>query len=312
MSSLQWRDWSCTVRVVLADGCDHARPPQAADAAVVSGVVRSLMAEVEAAVSRFRRGTDLDRVHARPGVLVPVRPLTLTLVQHALTAAAETGGACDPTVGGHVVAAGYDDDIDAVRARPDDTVTAAPAGRPADWTAVRVDRELGRVGVPAALRLDLGATAKAWTADEAAGRLSASLGVPALVSVGGDVAVAGGGPAWPVLVSEHEGGTGDVVALAGGGLATSSTRGRRWRTAAGEQHHVIDPATGRPAAGPYRTVSVRAGSCLRANMLSTAALVWGAAAPERLGDTAARLVHADGTVVTTGDWTSGRLGAVAS
>lgn len=306
MSALQWRDWSCTVRVVLADGrpASEAPAPDVSDAA--RRVVADLMAEVEVCASRFRRDSDLERLNCGHGTLLPVRPLTVRLVERALEAAAATDGACDPTVGAHLLAAGYDDDIEAVRTRPPAAYAVAPELDPpraaANWRAVRVDRDLGRIGIPEGLRLDLGATAKAWTADEAAARVHASLGLPALVAVGGDVAVAGGGPAWPVLVSEHEGGPGTVVTLGHGGLATSSTQGRRWSTPAGERHHVIDPRTGEPTAGAFRTASVLGGSCVEANALATAALVWGDDAPDRLAGRSARLVRHDGLVVTTGTW----------
>jgi thiamine biosynthesis lipoprotein len=206
-------------------------------------------------------------------------------------------------VGAHLLAAGYDDDIDKVRGRAIPSLTPVSSPR-ADWTAVRVHRTLGLVGVPAGVRLDLGATAKAWTSDEAAARLFAALDLPVLVAIGGDVAVAGSGPAWPVLVSEHEGGPGQVVSIVRGGLATSSTQGRRWTTAQGDRHHLIDPRTGVPTTGPFRTVSVVAESCLAANTLATAALVWGDDAPRRLADHPVRLVHTDGSIVTTGTWMS--------
>jgi thiamine biosynthesis lipoprotein len=302
MSALQWRDWSCTVRVVLADGRDPHEPPADETADRVHLVVRDLMLAVELSASRFRDDSDIARVNARPGLVVPVSALTVALVELALDAASATSGACDPTVGLHVRAAGYDDDIDQVRRRDPAAVVPTLPARRADWTEVRVDAELGRVGVPSDLALDLGATAKAWTADEAASRLVASTGYPALVAIGGDLAVAGTGPAWPVVVGEHEGGPGQVVTVKSGGVATSSTAGRRWQTASGEQHHVIDPATRRPVHGLVRTASVHAGSCLRANALATAALVWGADALERLADTTARLVRDDDSVVTTGAW----------
>jgi thiamine biosynthesis lipoprotein len=260
------------------------------------------MRDVELSVSRFRDDSDISRVNGRTGVLVPVRPLTVELVELALEAADATYGACDPTVGRQLLAAGYDVDIDQVRRRNPGDFVPAPPTRRADWTEVRVDRGLGRVGIPAGLALDLGATAKAWTADEAAARVLATIGIPALVTIGGDVAVAGSGPAWPVEVSEHEGEPGQVVSLTSGGLATSSTAGRRWLTTMGEQHHVIDPATGRPARGPVRTASVHAGSCLRANSLATAALVWGVRAHELLAGRTSRLVMTDGTVVNSGAW----------
>jgi thiamine biosynthesis lipoprotein len=208
-------------------------------------------------------------------------------------------------VGRHVLAAGYDVDIAVVRTRPHPPVVGGERLRSADWRAVRIDRRLGLLGVPAGLGLDLGATAKAWTADEAAARLERALEVPALVALGGDVAVSGDA-GWPVLVSEREGGAGEVVTVRRGGLATSSTRVRRWQTPDGEAHHIIDPGTGRPTTGAARTASVLAASCLAANALSTAALVWGADARERLQSHAARLVDADGRVVRTDGWPSDR------
>jgi thiamine biosynthesis lipoprotein len=305
MSALQWRDWSCTVRVVLADGIAATEPPQPRTAAPAEDLVRGLMDDVARSVSRFREDSDLSRVNATAGRLVPVRALTLELVEVALDAARDTGGACDPTIGRHLLAAGYDADIDVVRSRrtrPADRAWPTGDLPAADWAAVRVDRGLGRLGVPAGLALDLGATAKAWTADEAAARLTRVLGVPALVALGGDVAAGGAGPEWPVLVSEHEGGSGQVIGMARGGVATSSTRGRRWATSTGEAHHLIDPRTGAPADGPYRCATVLADTCAEANALSTAALVWGEEALDRLAPVAARLVERSGRVVTTTGW----------
>jgi thiamine biosynthesis lipoprotein len=299
VSTLHWRDWSCSVRVVLADG----RPWSPASPGV-ERLVRDLMNDVARSADRFVPTSDLSQVNRAAGRLVPVRPLTLDLVELALAAARDTGGACDPTVGRHLLAAGYDADIEVLRSVPAATRARpahAAAPRRADWRAVRVDRSLGLVGVPSGLALDLGATAKAWTADEAANRVERALGVPVLVAVGGDVA-ARGDAAWPVLVSEHESGPGEVVILRRGGLATSSTQGRRWPGPDGVHHHVIDPATGTPAAGPVRTASVLAGSCVTANALSTAALVWGAAATDRLRSRAARLVDTDDRVTRTAGW----------
>ena len=46
---------------------------------------------------------------------------------------------------------------------------------------------------------------------------------------------------------------GQTIALAGGGLATSSTTVRRWRAGDAELHHIVDPRTGAPAAEVWRT-----------------------------------------------------------
>jgi thiamine biosynthesis lipoprotein len=298
MTTRSWRDWSCTVRVVV--GQDATVSDAILEEATAT--VRALMGEVERAVSRFRRDSELERLNDAAPRLLPVSPIALTLVEAALGAARRTDGAVDPTVGSHLLALGYDDDISTVRGR---IAAGRPTDRPADWTRVVVDRRLGRVGVPRGLRLDLGATAKAWTADEAAHRLAGALHRPVLVEIGGDLAVAGSTEQpWRVRVSESEDGAGEAVGLTHGGLATSSTTLRRWRSTAGPAHHVIDPTTGRPADGPIRTASVWAPSALEANTWSTAALVWGASAAARLAlaGVDARLVDHVGSVHRVGAW----------
>jgi FAD:protein FMN transferase len=71
-------------------------------------------------------------------------------------------------------------------------------------------------------------------------------------------------------------------------------------------HHVLDPRTGAPAEPVWRTVSVAAATCEDANTLTTAAIVRGADAALWLRSFGlpARLVRADGRVVTAGGWPS--------
>ena len=135
---------------------------------------------------------------------------------------------------------------------------------------------------------------KAWAADLVAAAIEAELGEPALVSLGGDVRIAAAdGEPWEVAVSEHPAGPAEqVVGLTDGGLATSSTRVRRWSHRGVTRHHVLDPRTGRPAAEVWRTVTATGPSCVAANTASTAAVVLGPDAPGWLDErrVAARLV----------------------
>lgn len=293
-ASAIWNDWSCRVRLTVtrADALAPAKEQ-----------VQALMDDVALAADRFSPESDVSRVNRSAGRLVPVSGRTIALVDIALDAAAETGGAVDPTIGAHLLRAGYADDIELVRDR---IVVPEQAELPqADWTRVQVDHDLARVGVPAGLRLDLGATAKAWTADVAAQTIAASFGTAALVEIGGDVSVAGHKRRpWQVRVSERTGELGQPVGLERGGVATSSTIARRWRTPGGPAHHVIDPRTGLPAEGPWRTVSAWAPTAVQANTASTAALVLGDEAVPYLQEmgVAARLVDHDGRVRTVGDW----------
>ncbi len=164
--------------------------------------------------------------------------------------------------------------------------------------------------MPAGAKLDLGATAKALAADRACVAAHARAGGGALVAVGGDVAVRGEAPSggWQVHVTDdHRAGPrapGQRIAIEGGGLATSSTAARRWRRGNEQMHHIIDPATGRPADTCWRTVSVAAVDCTDANMASTTALLLGDGAPAWLGARGlpARLVEHDGSVVVAAGW----------
>jgi thiamine biosynthesis lipoprotein len=175
---------------------------------------------------------------------------------------------------------------------------------------VLLDRDHLRARLTGGAQLDLGATAKAWAADRCAEVIAAQLGCGVLVSLGGDIAVAGPGPAggWRIRVTDdHAAGPdapGQTVAITSGGLATSSTTVRAWARDGQRMHHIVDPATGQPARGCWRTVSVAAGSCVDANAASTAAIVLGAAAVAWLRDRSlpARLVREDGLVETTADW----------
>ena len=88
---------------------------------------------------------------------------------------------------------------------------------------------------------------------------------------------------WPVLIADNADaaadGIGQQILVQSGGVATSGTTTRRWRRGEVELHHVIDPATGRPAAEYWRTATVAAASCVDANVASTASIVMGDDAP---------------------------------
>ena len=161
--------------------------------------------------------------------------------------------------------------------------------------------------VPDGVLLDLGATAKAFASDRAAARAHDAVGMPVLVSLCGDIAVSGTRPGepWVVMVVETpDEQDGPLVEVHDGGLATSTTRARRWVRSGRPMHHLLDPVTGLPAVEVWRTVTVAAATCLDANIASTATVVKGAEGLRWLESTGlpARVVAADGTVHTVGGW----------
>ena len=287
------RAWSCTVRLVVDDhrALSHA-----------SADLVALLDRIDAAASRFRPDSALSIANTRAGRPTAIPLILVDLVAAALAAAAHTDGALDPSIGQDMHAIGYDRDIADVQP---DGPPVLPRLRSRTWRDVRLDRQVGLLTVPVGTALDLGATAKSYAADLAARTISRRYGVAALVELGGDLAVAGdrnGG--WQIRVAEREGAPGQVVTVHRGGLATSTTTVRRWQRGNRPVHHIVDPRTGLPAEGPWRTVSVYAPSALAANTASTAAIVMGAHAEAWLSARhhTARLVARDGSITTVGAW----------
>lgn len=267
---------------------------------------------IDRACSRFREDSELSRLSASAGRPVRVGPLLFEALGVALRAAQLTGGAVDPTVGRALVLAGYDRDFAAGLREPARVpgMTSVPG-----WRTIELEPDGMRVTIPEGVLVDLGATAKALAADRAAVAASrAASGGGVLVDLGGDIAVAGPSPAggWTVRVADdHRAGpeaAGQSLTIESGGLATSSCTVRRWGRAS---HHIVDPRTGLPAVSPWRTVSVAAGTCVDANIASTAAIVLGDRAVGWLQASGlpARLVQRDGRVIALTGWPAERLAA---
>ena len=297
-----WTALGCWVHLVVTDraALEAARSMLAAD-----------LADLDAACSRFRADSELAALDRAQGLPVRLSPLLANAVAVALRAAELTDGDVDPTVGEAIVAAGYDRDFSLVPpdGPPLNLVVKAVPG----WRQVRLDPATRTLAMPAGIRLDLGATAKAWAADRAAARIAAELGAGVLVGLGGDIAVAGQAPpgGWRIRVQDVTGrpedvpeGPATVVAITSGGLATSSTTARRWRRGGNVLHHILDPRTGLPPAPVWRTISVTAATCADANAASTAAIIRGSQAPGWLAATGlpARLVDVSGRVKTVAGW----------
>jgi thiamine biosynthesis lipoprotein ApbE len=301
LATAGWKALGTMVQLIVTE------PGQLADG---RRLLAADLAAVDAACSRFRPDSELVALDSAPGP-VEVSPLLAEALMVALRAARLTDGDVDPTVGGAMAAIGYDRDFPLVPVSGPPltlTVRSVPG-----WRQVQFDEPSRLLVLPAGTRLDLGATAKAWAADRSAARLAGALGCGVLVSLGGDIAVAGAAPAggWRVRVQDMTGrpedppvGPSAVVAIREGGLATSSTTARRWRRGGDVLHHILNPRTGLPVPACWRTVSVAAASCVDANTASTAAIIRGSGAPGWLAGLGlpARLVDEAGTVHTVGGW----------
>lgn len=95
-----------------------------------------------------------------------------------------------------------------------------------------------------------------------------------------------------------------MVAIHHGGLASSAASARTWTAGSRTVHHIVDPRTGDCVQAHWVLVSATGVSCVEANLVTTAAMVWGSDALERLAafGQAVRLVRSDGVVFRLNGW----------
>jgi thiamine biosynthesis lipoprotein len=298
----QWPVWGTTARLVVTD-------PVQADA--VQALVSAQLNEIDHACSRFRDDSELalvqGRLDARPGRPVGISSLLADLIGAALDAAEMTDGDVDPTLADDLAALGYDRDYALITVETSAGTIPIQLSRRVrhNWRDVQLHRR--QLSMPAGVRLDLGASAKAFAADRAAAAVAETYGCGVLVALGGDIATAGeanSATGWQILVQDGVNEPASRIQLGSGALATSSTVSRRWRNGTRAVHHILNPASGLPADPVFRTVSVAARTCAEANALTTAAIVrsWLAVPWLRSTGLPARLVTAEGDVITLGGW----------
>lgn len=266
------------------------------------------LAAIDLACSRFRDDSEISALNRADGKPVMASELFAKAIDVALRAALITDGDVDPTCGRSLARLGYDRDFTKLAADTSAFTHPVPAQ---GWRCVEFDPATRVVRVPRGVMLDLGATAKALAADLAAATIFSRLDCGVLVNLGGDIAVAGQAPSggWRVGVDDGVNSCAGrrrtpVVAIEAGGVATSGVAFRTWRRGQESVHHILVPATGRPADIYWAAVSVAAETCVDANTASTASIVRGRQALGWLGSMGmpARLVRADGMVLTTGGW----------
>jgi thiamine biosynthesis lipoprotein len=296
-----WELWSTTARLVVTDPATMSQ--------ALTLVQEELLA-IELAASRFRPDSELMTLVRDADGAAELSPLLAELMEAALTAARESDGAVDPTLGSVLVGLGYDRDIDQVR-RGDTRKSTTPTPsvtvvrRRHGWRSLALADRCLRM--PPGTQLDLGASAKAVAADRCARLVHDRFDTGVLVSLGGDIATSGPAPdgGWQVVVQDLPSDVPQQITLApGAAVATSSSAKRAWTQDGVRRHHLVDPATRLPAEGPWRSISVVATTCLRANTASTAAMVKGDEALAWLRTTGlpARLVSEQGALVTLGGW----------
>ncbi len=216
-----------------------------ADAEEAIADARRILENWHGRFSRFVGSSELSRLNADPRAVVPVSTTMAQLLRMVREAAEATGGLVDGTLAREIEDAGYRSDL----AAPLPLALAlrlAPPRRPArprPWRDFSVDG--WEVTRPPGLAFDSGGLAKGLFADLIAERLAGFESFA--VDCGGDVRFAG--PERTVAVADPFGGVPlHRFRLSTGAVATSGIGRRSWLDPGGRPaHHLLDPATERPA-----------------------------------------------------------------
>jgi thiamine biosynthesis lipoprotein len=262
----------------------NAGDRSAADAVRAS---RGLLLAWHDQFSRFIPGSELSRVNGDRRRTVPVSSMMVRLAAAVREAGGMSGGLVDATLGEQICTAGYVSDIPATLplrralALAPPRAPARPAPEPG-WRGLTVDARAGTITREPGIRLDSGGLAKGLFAD-VLGEQLACHGAYA-VNCAGDLSLGGAdGVLREVLVeSPFDGSTLHTFAIACGGVATSGIGRRAWLDGRGVPcHHLLDPATGRPAFTGIAQVTALADTALAAEIRAKAALLSGPAGAAR-------------------------------
>jgi thiamine biosynthesis lipoprotein len=230
--------------------------------------------------SRFRPESELSRLN-RLGQLSPASIPFLAALARAEHFVRLSQGRFNPTVGGALIAAGYDRSFEP---GSETSMATSEALRPATpFEAIAIDPHQRSVTLPPGVSLDFGGFIKGWTVDQAARLLPPN----AVIDAGGDAVLRGTGPdgqGWIVDIEDPADPNLEVLTLRvrDRAIATSAPNRRRWRTPHGEMHHLIDPRTGQPSNLDLAQVTVLGDTVEVADVLAKTAFLLGAEAGRRL------------------------------
>lgn len=261
-----WRTMGTTATLVLPDNGP-------AEQARIEAIVRGRFAANEAQFSRFRPGSELSRLNRGRGS-TRVSEGMWHMLCRARAWFRFTAGRFDPTVGGALVAHGYDRPfLPGILDRPRGEAPVQTASF-ADVMLTEATRE---VTLAPGVALDFGGFVKGCTVDIAARDLPAN----AALDAGGDGVVRGRGPGgedWTIEIEDprHPERIFGAVEATDVAFATSGTNRRHWKTGGETKHHLIDPETGSPARTDLIQATVLAETAEMADVLAKTAVLLGA------------------------------------
>ncbi len=268
------------------------------------GSLETLFTRYEARFSRFLPTSELWRFNHRVSERDRVSAEMRELLKRCRYFSSITGGIFNPAILTNLEDAGYDRSFELIggtsRLRPRPPVPA--------FESLLIDGGTREVSLSLPFGVDFGGIGKGNAVDEAQALLPAGSGF--LIDAGGDIFAAGRGPGgtpWLIDVADPREPDRVIarVELVDQAIASSWTTRRRWRCAAGEAHHLIDPRTGLPAESGLVGATVIAARTDEADVFAKTALILGPEAGidflKRMG-VDGLLIGEDGTQLHTTGW----------
>ncbi len=242
--------------------------------------------EIEDRMSANRDDTEIGSINRNAGVApAAVHPDVVEVVSAALRYASLSGGTFDPSIGPVVKLwnIGSDD------ARVPSDAELASALPLVDYRDVVVDEKAGTVFLKRkGMRLDLGAIAKGYAADEAA-RIIARRRIPrAIVDLGGNILAFGekkGGQDWRVGVQDPTSERGayiGIISVKNKTMVTSGVYERFFIQDGKRYHHILSSRNGYPVDNGLLSVTIVADKSIDADGLSTSVFALGLDAGSKL------------------------------
>lgn len=233
---------------------------------IVEHEVLPFFREFERQCSRFIEGNPLSQLNSSPDDWVQVPELLYNTVQAAHEAYLSTEGKFDPRILGTLKHLGYEKSFDANAAAHGSSAPLLQVAKP--WHPQFADTDGNRSIHLGGSPIDLGGIGKGVAVDTIS-ELLRSKAPSGFINAGGDLqcwGVNADREPWRIAIDDPFASSGEttepaapaaVLQLTKTGLATSSTRKRRWVTSDGSlMHHLIDPATGLPADNSLISVTV--------------------------------------------------------
>jgi thiamine biosynthesis lipoprotein len=234
---------------------------------------------LESILSANRDGTNLMDINASAGITpVKAEPETMAILSEALLFSAETDGLFDPAIGPLVKAWNIGTDYAAV---PTDEKRVKAMGL-VDYKKVVLDKSAGTVFLrDKEMRLDLGAIAKGYAADEIVKIISKHGIKRAIIDLGGNIYAYGEkkpGTAWTIGIRDPETERGDSILslqVSNESVVTSGIYERFFEANGKKYHHILNPRTGFPEDNELMSVSIVATNSMLADALSTSTFLLG-------------------------------------